>query len=237
MRVVVPLLLAFVACGGSKKPAETPEAPSEPSAASSAEAPDAEAAPSETAAVESDAGAPAAPSESPPAESPAHPVPTVTGSIDGKPFSPKMARVTHAMQKDGRIAISLDERTECGGGDLKPGEAALTMTVPWEDGYKADLGSLRGGKHHGGDISFVRVGATGKKETPASFKPTGRATIVKAPLEENSTGKMNIDLQSGDYMLSGDLDIQVCVAPKAAASAPAPAPKPAKPAKGTKKKK
>ncbi|HZU81713.1 MAG TPA: hypothetical protein VE987_02300, partial [Polyangiaceae bacterium] len=147
--------------------------------------------------------------------------------------APKMARVTHPMQKDGRIAVILDERTDCGGGDPKPGEGVLTMVVPWEDGYKVDVGSLRGAKKKSGDISFVRVGPGGKKEASAAFKPTGRVTIVKAPMEENAVGKLNVDLQSGDYMLSGDLDIQVCVAPKAAA----PAPKAGKPAKTQKKKK
>jgi hypothetical protein len=48
----------------------------------------------------------------------------------------------------------------------------------------------------------------------SSFKPSGRVTIVKAPMDKDAVGKMKIDLQSGDYMLAGDLDVQVCVAPK-----------------------
>jgi hypothetical protein len=154
-----------------------------------------------------------------------------------------MARVTQAAQKDGRILLTLDERTECGGGDPKPGEALLTLTVPWEDGYKQDLGSLkRGGKKGAGEIAFARVGTNGKKDVSASFKPSGRVTVVKAPSEEGSLGKINIDMQSGEYMLSGDLDVQVCVAPKggsaAASTAPAAAATPAaKPAKPKKKKK
>jgi hypothetical protein len=234
------MLLAAAACGGSKKPAESAgETPtSDTSASSSTDVPgEGDAAPGEAPAA---AASPAAPSsESPPAEAPpAHPVPTVTGSIDGKPFSPKMARVNRPMQKDGRIVVSLDERTDCGGGDAKPGEGVLMLTVPWEDGYKVDLGSLRGGKKKAGEIAFVRIGTNGKKETPAAFKPTGRATIVKAPTEENEVGKLNIDLQSGDYMLSGDLDIQLCVAPKAPAAAAAKtATKPAKTPKAGKPKK
>jgi hypothetical protein len=86
------------------------------------------------------------------------------------------------------------------------------------------------------------VGTNGKKDVSASFKPSGRVTVVKAPSEEGSLGKINIDMQSGEYMLSGDLDVQVCVAPKggsaAASTAPAAAATPAaKPAKPKKKKK
>ncbi|HXN30625.1 MAG TPA: hypothetical protein VN894_02140 [Polyangiaceae bacterium] len=214
-RLVSSLLMVIAACGGSKKPAEPPESPS-PETSSSA---------SSDTATESDSGsaeAPAASSE--PAEAPetapaaANPSPTVTGTIDGKPFVPKLARITHPMQKDGRVVVTLDERTDCGGGDAKPGEGILNMTVTLEDGYKVDLGSLkRGGKKGGGEISFVRVGAGGKKDFSASFKPTGRVTIVKAPMEQNAVGKLNLDLTSGDYMLSGDLDLQACVAPKGAA--------------------
>jgi hypothetical protein len=229
MRVVlVSSLVLLLACGGSNKPAESPSSESKtPETNESAETESEGGAPSaETPAETPPAASSAAPAaESPAAESPpAHPVPTVTGSIDGKPFSPKMARITQPMQKDKRIVVTIDERTECGGGDPKTGEALMTMLVPWEDGYKVDLGSLkRAGKKGGGEIGFYRVGASGKKESQAVFKPTGRVTIVKAPGDENAVGKMKVDLQSGDYMLAGDLDIQVCVtpaSPKAAKAGP-----------------
>jgi hypothetical protein len=219
--IVVSSLLMIAACGGTKKPAEPPESPASETSGSAS---------SETSA-ESDGGAAEAPAasgekaekEEAPAEAapaPASTGPTVTGTIDGKPFAPKMARFTHPMQKDGRIVVTLDERTDCGGGDPKPGDGILTMTVTLEDGYKVDLGSLkRGGKKGGGEISFARIGAGGKKDYSAGFKPTGRVTIVRAPMEQNAVGKMNIDLTSGDYMLSGDLDFQACVAPKAAGAA------------------
>ena len=227
MRVVlVSSLLVIAACGGSKKPAEPPESPSPEtsSSASSDNAAESDAGPAEAPAASGSAADAEAPAEAAP--SPASPSPTVTGMIDGKPFVPKMARITHPMQKDGRVVVTLDERTDCGGGDAKPGEGILNMTVTLEDGYKVDLGSLkRGGKKGGGEISFVRIGAGGKKEFSATFKPTGRVTIVKAPMEQNAVGKLNLDLTSGDYMLSGDLDLQACVAPKAAAGAPKGGPK------------
>ncbi len=223
MRVlfVSSLLMMIAACGGTKKPAEPPESPSPEtnSSASGDTTTDSDAGSSEApAASASSAPAEAAPEAAPaPAASPS---PTVTGMIDGKPFAPKMARITHPMQKDGRIAIVLDERMDCGGGDAKPGDGIMTMTVTLEDGYKVDLGSLkRGGKKGGGEISFVRIGSGGKKDFSATFKPTGRVTVVHAPMEQNAVGKLNIDLTSGDYMLSGDLDLQACVAPKGTAGA------------------
>jgi hypothetical protein len=244
--VVVSSLFVLIACGGSNKPAETAESPAEPNTSSSQDVP---AASSES---EGDAGpafgtptGAAAPSTpAPAAESPStHPVPTSTGSVDGKPFIPKMARVTQPAAKDGRVVLTLDERTQCGGGDPKPGDSYLTVTVPWEDGYKQDLGSLkRAGKNGAGEISFVRVNTNGKKEPSATFKPTGRMTVVKAPSDEGAVGKLNIDMQSGDYMLSGDLDIQLCVAAKGgggagAAAAGAGAAPASKPPKAGKKKK
>jgi hypothetical protein len=214
--VLVSSLVLLLACGGSKKPAETEgETPS-----SETTAPD-----GDTTATSDEGGAasPAASSSAAPAEAPAAAAapsgPTVTGAIDGKPFSPKTARVTHPMQKDGRIYVILDEHAECGA-DASPGDGVLSMLVTWEDGYKVDLGSLKhGGKKGGGEISFARVAAKGKRDFSATFKPTGRVTIVKAPMEQGEVGKLTIDLQSGDYMLSGDLDVQTCVSPKAAAAA------------------
>jgi hypothetical protein len=227
MRVVLATsLVVLVACGGSKKPADSPsETPSpDTSASSSSDMPPTSDSVSPPAPA---AAAPAASSEAAPAESaPTHPVPNVTGSIDGKPFTPKMARINQPMQKDGRILLTLDERADCGGGDLKQGETLLTLMVPWEDGYKQDLGSLkRAGKKGPAEISLIRVGGGGKRDVSTTFKPSGRVTIAKAPTELGSLGRMNVDLQSGDYMLSGDLDIQVCVDAKSAQSAPKVAPK------------
>jgi pyruvate/2-oxoglutarate dehydrogenase complex dihydrolipoamide acyltransferase (E2) component len=226
MRVaVVSSLIAVLGCGGSAKPAESPssaETPSEPSTSSSssadipAAADSASVAESPPKAAAAASGAPAAAADAPATKGALHPVPTVTGSIDGQPFVPKLARVMGKIHKDGRILLSLSERTECGASnDARAGEATLTMMVPWKDGYKADLGSLRrSSKKAAGEISFTRVNAAKKGEISTKFKPSGTVTIVSAPMEQNAIGKMKIDLTSGDYMLAGDIDIQVCVSPK-----------------------
>ena len=39
-------------------------------------------------------------------------------------------------------------------------------------------------------------------------------TVVSAPMDKGGKGKLKIDLQSGDYMLAGDLDIEMCAAAK-----------------------
>ncbi len=213
MRVaLVSTWVLLAACGGSNKPADAPSTdtsslestkPSSSKDTPSASDSTAAAASSEPAAAAS------APAEDAPA--PAHPAPAVTGSIDGKPFAPTLARVTAKMQKDGRILLTLDEGTDCSSSS----DATLTMMVPWQDGYKADLGSLKRSTKKGqGEIGFARAAGGGKKRMSKTFKPSGTVTIVKAPMEANAVGKMKIDLQSGDYMLAGDLDIQVCVAPK-----------------------
>jgi hypothetical protein len=215
MRIAPWILVACVSCGGSQKPAEsvadTTSLESKDSNAGKSEAPAASAEPPRA------SSAPAEPSPAAaaaPAAAPSHPAPSVTGAIDGKPFAPKVARTTGKAQKDGRIVLALDEsHTDCSDANAQPqpGDAMLTMLVPWEDGYKADLGSLkRSTPKKAGEITFSRVGPGGKKVVSATFKPSGTVTIVKAPNDSNATGKMKIDLQSGDYMLAGDLDVLVC---------------------------
>jgi hypothetical protein len=216
--VLVPLLVPL-ACGGAKKPAAAASdetASSEPSTSSSPDMASSEdkasSGDSKVDAKPHPAAAAAPASAAPPAAPapPVHPIPAVTGLVDGKPFTPKLARVAAPMQKDGRILLSLGEATDCTTAP-KPGEATLTMLVPWENGYKVDLAALKRGKRKGsGEITLSR----GNGDVSATFKPSGRVTVVSAPMSEGAVGKMKIDLQSGDYMLAGDLDIQVCVAPK-----------------------
>jgi hypothetical protein len=145
-----------------------------------------------------------------------HPVPGATGSIDGQPFSPKLAQVAGPLQKDGRLLIVLHEGSDCvTSTDAKPGDGTMMLMVPWQDGYKVDLASLRTAKKRDkGEASFVRIGPDKKNQVSTTFKPTGRLTVVSAPTAQNAFGKIKIDLQSGDYMLAGDLDVKVCSPPK-----------------------
>jgi hypothetical protein len=209
-RLFIGALLAVAACGGAThKPADT-EANSlpEPSAAASADMPAAPEAPP--------AAASSAPAESAAPSAPLHPVPSTSGAIDGKPFAPKIAQLGGRIQKDGRVVVVLQEGTDCvAAGDAKPGDASLSITVPWQDGMKVDLAALKRPKGKaGGEISFVRVNDKKKTEVSASFKPTGTVTIVSAPTQRDAVGKMKIDLTSGDYMLAGDLDVKVCSSAK-----------------------
>jgi hypothetical protein len=158
-----------------------------------------------------------------PPPAPAHPAPTVSGNIDGKPFAPRLAQVSGPMQKDGRLLISFTEADDCvTSADAKAGGATLLMMVPWKDGAKLDLAKLKAPnpKAKGfaaamGEVSFIRISDDGKgNQVSTTFKPTGKATIVSAPMEQNAIGKMTLDLKSGDYALSGDVDIKVCFPPK-----------------------
>ncbi|MDP9152574.1 MAG: TlpA family protein disulfide reductase [Myxococcota bacterium] len=152
-------------------------------------------------------------SDSPPAPASAHSAVTAHGSIDGKPFAPKIARVTGRMQKDGRLVVSLSERTECvKAKDLKPGDATLSVLVPWKEGYSGDLALLKRSPKSAA-VTFSRLGAK-KNVVFTTFKPSGTVRIVSAPMEQGAVGKMKIDLASGDYTLTGELDVQMCVAPK-----------------------
>src|SRR5258708_29084774 len=119
-----------------------------------------------------------------------HPTPSATGNIDGKPFAPKIGRATAAMQKDGRLLVTLTEGTECGA-TPKPGEGALSVLIEWKDGYKTDVGSLRRATKPGGrGVGCTRGGAVSQ-----TFKPSGRSTGVSAPTDACSTAKLNLDVQ------------------------------------------
>ncbi|HXQ29633.1 MAG TPA: hypothetical protein VN848_10215, partial [Gemmatimonadales bacterium] len=163
MRVaVVSSLLLVAGCGGGGgKPADTENslASLEPSGSSSQDMPpppESTASPHPAAA----ASAATAPASAPAAHAVVHPTPSANGTIEGKSFSPKLALVAGAMQKDGRILISLTEGSDCvaPGDTAQPGTASLTVTVPYKDGMKADLSAMKrpNGKT-AGEIAFSRV--------------------------------------------------------------------------------
>jgi hypothetical protein len=213
-------LVILTACGGAQKPeassADTSSLEQSGNASSDTPAPaggsdDSASKPSPASSTSTPAPAASA-APAPAADAPAaavHPTPAATGSIDGKPFAPKIGRATAAMRKDGRLLVTLTEGTECGG-TPKPGEGTLSFLLEWKDGYKTDVGSLkRATKPGGGEVGFSRGASVSK-----SFKPTGRVTVVSAPTDANATGKLKVDVQSGDFMLAGDLDVLLCVAAK-----------------------
>lgn len=219
-------LLLLAACGGgAQKPAEgvdtsslesTPSpspgggdtAPAAP--VSSSGVPSGASPSSPVGSTDSSSAAPA------PAAGVIHPVPGSTGAIDGKSFSPKLAQIASPIQKDGRVTLVIHEGTDCvAPADAKPGDASMVLVVSWQDGYKTDLSALRRAKKGNmGEAAFVRIGDDGKKQVSTTFKPTGRVTVVAAPTQKDAIGKMKIDLQSGDYMVTGDLDVKLCVAAK-----------------------
>lgn len=207
LALALPLVLV-VACGGTQKPAsseadtsslDTPQG----GAAAATETSSAGSAASATGAASAPAAKDSAPSsDAPAAAAPAHPVPGATGSIDGQPFSPKLAQLTGAVQKDGRALVVIHEGSDC----TTAPDASISLLVPWKDGYKTDLASLKRAKGAAvNEAAFVRT-----KKVSTSFKPTGLVTVVSAPTQKGAVGKMKIDLQSGDYMLAGDLDVVVC---------------------------
>ena len=212
-------LLLPAACGGAPKPAAVDpsdtaslEQGSPPSSAPSAMPPPATDAPAPTASRAPTANTP--PSPAPPLGR--HPAPAATGSIDGKPFTPTFAQLAGPLQKDGRVLVVLHESGDCvAPADAKPGDASMLLSVPWKDGYKTDLSSLKRAKKTDlGEAAFVRVGTDKKKQVSTTFRPSGLVTVVAAATQQGAVGEMKIDLQSGDYMLVGDLDVKVCGATK-----------------------
>ena len=216
--VIVLGVIGLAACGGSPPPpAEAPAADTSSLEAKSASSKESTDDTASSAASSAPAAAPApVASAAPTADTAApaaafHPGPSATGTIDGKPFSPKVAQVIGPMKKDGRITLSLTEATDCPGAGDKGDHASMLLVVPWSDGYKVDVSALKlAGKKGPAEIGFSRS----KKDVSATFKPSGTVTVVSAPMDKGATGKLKIDLQSGDYMLAGTVDVEMCVAPK-----------------------
>ena len=171
-------------------------------------------APAAAAPAASAAPASETPADSAPAAAFAHPAPSATGAIDGTAFAPKVAQYPRPDEEGRpRSEITLTEASECPApGDAKADHARLTVVVPWQDGYKVDLSALKvsGKKGAGGDrLQPRQEGRIGGLQARS-----GTVTVVTAPMDKGGKGKLRIDLQSGDYVLAGDLDIEVCVAPK-----------------------
>jgi len=213
---VVPAcsLLVLVACGGgASKPAasEADTSSLEASGSSAASTPSSGSTPAATAdkpASTASSAAPASTAAAAAAPTAVHPVPGATGDIDGKPFSPKLAQLAGPVQKDGRVLILIHEGSDCLG-DVKSADASMMLMVPWKDGYKTDLSALRRARGGNlGEAAFLR-----KKQVSSTFKPSGLVTVVSAPTAKDAVGKMKIDLQSGGYILAGDLDVMVCGSP------------------------
>ena len=214
MRVTLACsLLVLVACGGgASKPAATEADTSSLESASGGSTTATTAAPADTSPPPAtDKPAPAADkpaaATAPAATSAVHPVPGTTGDIDGKAFAPKLAQLVGAVQKDGRAVVLIHGGSDCvAPEDAKSGDGSILLTVPWKDGYKTDLSALRRAKGAAlNEAAFVRA-----KKVSSTFKPSGLVTVVSAPTEKGKVGKLKIDLTSGGYILTGDLDVMVC---------------------------
>ncbi len=235
MRTFIACALLLVACGGSQKKADTDvNSLGEPGAGggggdmstsnestgasggSPAGGTSGGSGTTSTSTASTASAAPAASSAAASAPAVFHPKPSTNGTIDGRSFAPRIAVIASPIQKDGRAVVTLAEADDCvSSSDAKPGDATMTMTIPWKDGMKADLAAMLRPKGKGlGEISFVRVTDAKQNDGSKTFDPIGTVTVVKAPTQKDAFGKMKIDLTAGGYMLAGDIDVKVCVAPK-----------------------
>ena len=237
MRTLIACALVLAACGGSQKKADTDvnslgepgggggggggdmsttNESTGPSGGGSAAGTSGGSSTSSTTSTASTA--PAASSASASASAPAvfHPKPSTNGTIDGRSFAPRIAMIASPIQKDGRAVVTLAEADDCvAASDAKAGDATMQITVPWKDGMKADLAAMLRPKGKGlGEISFVRITDAKQNDVSKTFDPIGTVTVVKAATQKDAFGKMKIDLTAGGYMLAGDIDVKVCVAPK-----------------------
>jgi hypothetical protein len=207
MRIHLVLLasLSLAGCGGSTTPPETAGATSAPADTAAA------AAPTPTA----DAAASAAPAAPPPA-APVRTPATLAGAIAGKPFHAVAACVAGA-GKDGKVYVEIydvkdfDVTKTCGMLPPVPDARKIGVYLPWSDGGKLDVATLKASK----DPEMFVMATTAnpkkmdRKDVGKELKPTGTIEVLKAPKNKGDVGRIKLDLTVGKDKLTGEVDVDV----------------------------
>ena len=203
---VLVLSLSIAACAESTPPPEAPPAPSAEPVAAAPPALPASAAPAP--APGAGASAPGAPVRTPA---------TLAGAIGGKPFHAVAACV--AGSKDaGRVYVEIydakdvDVTTGCGMMPAGADARKIGVVLPWSDGAKLDVASLKPSKD--GPLFFVMSRTANptkmdRKDAGKELKPTGTIEVLKAPAQKGSVGRIKLNLAIGKDKLGGEVDVDV----------------------------
>jgi hypothetical protein len=204
---VLLLAAAVVACGGGSPP--------EPAAPVATEAPAPEPQPSASPAPPptQTAAASAAP-EAPPA--PQRTPPTLEGQLLGKPFKAVAACAIKGAQP-GTVALEIydvkdfDVSKQCMSLPLVEGARKIGLLLPWKEGEKVDVASLKITKDYA-EGYVMEVGANKKlsrKDFNKDFKPKGTVEILRAPKQNGGVGRLRVSMTSGKDKLNGEVDVEI----------------------------
>lgn len=205
MRIPLVLLasLSLAACGGSTTPPETAGATSAP-AETAAPVASADATPS---------AAPAAPATPEPVRAP----PTLAGALAGKPFHGIAACVAGQGKDPGKVYVDIydvkdmDVKKGCGMLPPVPGARKIGVFLPWSDGAKLDVATLKAGKE---PAMFVMATTSNPKKMDCKdvgrdIRPKGTIEVWKAPRKKGEVGRIKLDLTTSNDKLTGEIDVDV----------------------------
>ena len=211
--LVSSLVVLVSSCGGpaqeasSPVPSAAPPAEPTPSAAGS-DTPVAGATPSAT---------PSAAPSATPATEPTRAPATLDGAIAGKPFHAVAACVAGIGKDKGKAYLEIydvkdfEVKKSCGMLPPTPGARKIGVVLPWADGSKTDVATIKGGKE---PELFVMASTDNpkkfdRKDTQKDFKPKGTIEVLRAPTSKGGVGRIKLDITAGKDKLAGEVDVDI----------------------------
>jgi len=157
-------------------------------------------------AVPADIGASLDPGTPPP---PAEPFQSVLGTLGGKPWELKGAGTAGPVQKDGSVVITLGNYLiDCSAHVAGPDDRTITLTIPWKAHAKVELATLKAT-----EAAATFIDEKKKKATPVKgWKPKGTVEVMGAPTGAKSSGRIKIELTSGNDAITAEVPVKLCFA-------------------------
>lgn len=147
----------------------------------------------------------------------AHTPATLTGTVAGKPFEAGGACVVGPSSfAPGYVYIEIYDKTEldakgrCGTLSKEKGARKIGIVLPWKEGEKVDLATLKPKKN---DIPLfvmerINDNKADRKDGGKDLKPTGSAEVVRvAP--KDGVGRIKLSMLVGKEKLEGEVDVDV----------------------------
>jgi hypothetical protein len=134
----------------------------------------------------------------------------------GKPFHAVAACVMGAPKK-GHVFIEIydvkdfDVNTSCARLPPVPGARKLGLVLPWKEGEKLDLATLKAGKDmpEGYVMEALADKKFSRKDAGKDFKPQGTVEVLRAGTAKGDVGRIRVTLTAGKEQLQGEVDVDV----------------------------
>jgi hypothetical protein len=105
----------------------------------------------------------------------------------------------------------MDVKKGCGMLPPVPGARKIGVFLPWSDGAKLDVATLKAGKE---PEMFVMATTSNPKrmdrqDVGKDIRPKGTIEVLKAPRKKGEVGRIKLDLTAGNDKLTGEIDVDV----------------------------